>query len=532
MAVEIGRTPTPQSIAKAFRSRGFSESHEKFLEGEEAAVARLVGFYQQAQQELTRFMLSGETTKSDDEFYTQLLLQVNGQVAKLNGGSREWAEATLPTAFVAGAQLTGGEDFLFRPVHDRALRELSGYTLGLIRDTNEGIRRSVQQAVASGISTGISREELVQRIVDSGLQGGPWRDAATRAGVIARTETMRSYNAGNVSAIRETGTVAVTWHTARDEKTCPTCEPLDGRGFVMPGISDEDRAAAGVPAEWPQLEAVGQRGNVLKVPPRHPRCRCTVRARYRGDDGQLLGDVPVVEAEIRAQAASVRAPEPAPATSALDLREPLSLEQYAALNTRRVFTEALRQGVIETLEETPGGRLLADSLLKWQQTGSIARLRTAVWNRMNGIEQNDTANARADGIIGAIRGFPMELVPEQLHRGSTPKQSIESLLERYKPGAILDLNLTSFSSDRKKARAFAGDLPGMSNAPKRGQVSVVTRLIGPKHALPIQNTSKTYFFWKEKEWVSMGRFEVVDTRTTWSGGRQRVDVTIRQVIGP
>lgn len=358
MADELGvvtPVPNPQSEAREYRHpvftageeiyRGFDITHQTFLDGEGAALARLVGFYKQAQSELYAFMRSGGIgstaedqaaiaieleiertqrkvatteaeleaklarlkelerqsnalpvgrvvgpTASDTEYYGALLDQTRATMAKLRAGATEYLKGTLPVAFVEGAKLTGGRDFLFRPQHERALRYLSGYTLGLIRDTNDGILRGVQQAVGSALSTGITREELATRLIDSGLQPGPWRDAATRAAVIARTETMRAYNAGNVAAVRETGAVAVEWHTSQDERVCRICGPLDGQAFVLPGVSDEERAAGGVPSEWVTLEAVGVRGNVLKVPPRHPRCRCTVRARYRHDDGSMLGE--------------------------------------------------------------------------------------------------------------------------------------------------------------------------------------------------------------------------------------------------
>jgi hypothetical protein len=633
--------PQPISEAEAYFGRGFDEKHGRFLQSEEAATQRLMAFYEQARHEFEEWLTSGDTTESDREFFSELERQANQTLQRVSEGSVAWAADTLPAAFVQGA----GEDFLFRPVHDQALRSLSSYSLGLIVNTNDGIRRSIQQAIASALTTGISREELSRRIIASGLQPGPWKSVEIRAGVIARTETMRAYNAGNLTNITETAAPFVEWIASPDEKTCPICGERDGVKFRAPGfdplsagVATEDELQAAEPPEvkaarlteaaiakfgttddireagyitpdgkmldfsgrseasgyhqegdrWVPDEGqddylAGQRntdhrevgeGGVeamiehidsgfVRVMPQEDSLgleihlplgssqESTIRRQLRDfetltvDVADAEGDViysasnygvvgmtnarVLADAQNHAQMGSL-APEDA---SEAPRGAALTPEQYQALMPKRGGYQAkLRDQTLEALKTTEEGKLLADTLLKFQQTGSISRLRTAITNRISGAEQNETANARADGILGAIRGFPKELVPKELHRGSVVKQTMEELLARYTPGNMLDLNLTSFSSERRKARAFAGDVATGSRPPKRNEISVLTKLIGDKRALPIENTSKSYFFWGEREWVSVGRFEVVDVKKTWSDGRERLDVTVRQVDVP
>ena len=79
--------------------------------------------------------------------------------------------------------------------------------------------------------------------------------SATRAAVIARTETARAYALGSLAAWQVSGEVAASeWLTAGDELECPICAPLNGQQANL------GRPFAGG----------------LYFPPAHPNCRCAL----------------------------------------------------------------------------------------------------------------------------------------------------------------------------------------------------------------------------------------------------------------
>jgi hypothetical protein len=285
--VALARAPGPKSAAARTFAAGFSVKRRSFLDSETARTARLGGFYRQLRLEVEEYLRSGDTTASDEAFYGSLLRKVDVLLAgvKPKGSALgQW----VAQSFVEGVTLQGGE-VVAQPVHDQALRFLSGYALDLIQDTEAGVRRVIQQEVAQATAGSISRPELVERITASGLTEGPWRDVETRAMVIARTEQMRAYTAGNIAGIRSNGAVIGEWIAALDERVCPICSERDGGRFVLPGVSDEELLAAGVvPGKYERLGPVTQRG-IGSAPPAHPRCRCTLRARYRDEAGNVLG---------------------------------------------------------------------------------------------------------------------------------------------------------------------------------------------------------------------------------------------------
>jgi SPP1 gp7 family putative phage head morphogenesis protein len=87
---------------------------------------------------------------------------------------------------------------------------------------------------------------------------------ADRAETIARTETMRAANEGQIEAWQQaaetgllTGNESTEWITTPDDRLCPICEPLDGQTTALGGTFEVD-------------------GDRVSSPPAHPRCRCTV----------------------------------------------------------------------------------------------------------------------------------------------------------------------------------------------------------------------------------------------------------------
>lgn len=202
----------------------------------------------------------------------------------------------------------------------------------------------------------------------------------------------------------------------------------------------------------------------------------------------------------------------------------LSARQYEAMRPQNMWTTARREQILKELNATPEGKVLADTLGRFQDGGSIARLRTVIDKRIRGEEVPAMSAARADAVLGAIRNAPSGWAPKTLYRGISINGSYETVASRYQAGGTLDLSISSFSSDRKVAVAF--------QAPngKRKETKVMIELVGGNvKALPIQNLPKDQRLFREKEWVTAGRYRIVSVKRSPSGS---VLMRVEQVSGP
>lgn len=272
-----------------------------FLRDEEDSTARLMTFYQQARLEIGDYIgnLLGQLPQVDLDHYRSLQAGLDEILGELDAGAAKWADESISRAYVAGKTLSGTPDFT--TIHDEAVRALSRGTLDLITNTSADVRRAVQQEVSQALIGSIGGPELIARIMGSGLTAGPWKTIEERAGVIARTETMRAFNGGNMAGITESGAYLVRWITSEDERVCKVCGPRDGTVYRIAKIGDMlkgDVRIGDTDRDWlmarPRLDEIGG------PPPAHPRCRCTIAAHFRGPDGKVLGDPGAEDAAARA----------------------------------------------------------------------------------------------------------------------------------------------------------------------------------------------------------------------------------------
>jgi hypothetical protein len=227
-----------------------------------------------------------------------------------------------------------------------------------------------------------------------------------------------------------------------------------------------------------------------------------------------------------AQAAAQEAAREALAATRSSADAFLTRGQYDALTPTRAWSEEKRAEILSTLRETDEGKILADTLERFQDGGSIARLRTKIDQYLAGVEIDATSRSRAEALLNAIRNAPEDWAPDTLYRGMTVKGKLENVLAKYTPGGEpLDFNLTSFTSDRNVAKRFQQ----MTSKGSGNETRVMVELIGDgKRALPIQNLPRDSRLFKEKEWVSAGRYEIVEAKKS-SGS---VLLRIRQVGTP
>lgn len=207
--------------------------------------------------------------------------------------------------------------------------------------------------------------------------------------------------------------------------------------------------------------------------------------------------------DARSKVENLRVILPEPPEDAL-----LTREQYQVLTPERAWSAEKRDEILTTLRETPEGKVLADTLEKFQDGGSIARLRTKIDQFLEGAELDATSKARVEAVLDAIRNAPENWAPETLYRGMTVKGKLDNVLAKYVEGDTLDLSLTSFTSDRKVATKFQKMTSKGGN-----ETRIMVELVGEgKKAIPIQNLPKDHRLFREKEWVSAGRYEIVSAK--------------------
>lgn len=244
---------------------------------------------------------------------------------------------------------------------------------------------------------------------------------------------------------------------------------------------------------------------------RHGRERAVEVAQRQA--AEQARDLARLEAERVAQLARA-ADDARAAADAVKATGRLTREQYDALLPDRAWSDEKRQRILEALRSDENGRILADTLDRFQDGGSIARLRTNIGKRLAGEQLDRTTLARVDSLLDALRHAPTGDAPDVLYRGMTVKGKLDNVLAKYVEGDELDLSLTSFTTDRKVATKFQGLTSGSG-----GGTRVMVELVGPdKRLLPIQNLARDRRLFAEKEWVGGGRYRIVSAKKSPSGG--------------
>lgn len=129
-------------------------------------------------------------------------------------------------------------------IASRAAAWSRDHSAQLVRDLNNTSRRRIQDEIVRYYNNDITRQELINRI-DTVVYN------PQRARLIAETEITRANTQAERDALESAGlqnAFTGVWVTARDDRTCPICRPLEG--------TTKDN--------WPTY------------PPAHPGCRCFI----------------------------------------------------------------------------------------------------------------------------------------------------------------------------------------------------------------------------------------------------------------
>lgn len=152
---------------------------------------------------------------------------------------------------------------------DPAITEFVTNRTRLLGDSvNKETDKQLRAELAEGINAGESVPELMARI--ERVYGAA---AGYRAERIARTETIRAESYASQAAWQQSGLVEKKeWYTAKDERVCEYCGPMNGRVVTLDALYFEDGDTY-----------TGASGGTLKVsygdvdgPPLHVSCRCTL----------------------------------------------------------------------------------------------------------------------------------------------------------------------------------------------------------------------------------------------------------------
>ncbi|MBI5789191.1 MAG: minor capsid protein [Candidatus Schekmanbacteria bacterium] len=144
---------------------------------------------------------------------------------------------------------------VFQLVDTQALDFMTNFNIQLAGEVSRELKDGINQVISLGISTGKGAPDIVKdlggvikdREVFRRAGKTVFKTAQTRMTLIARTETIRAHNQGQIKFYHTVGIEKVVWQTAEDERTCPECASLDGQVY-------------------PLAKFVG--------PPKHPDCRC------------------------------------------------------------------------------------------------------------------------------------------------------------------------------------------------------------------------------------------------------------------
>lgn len=341
-------------------------------------------------------------------------------------------------------------------------------------------------AVRSGFD---AREPFIS--MWNALQNGVPFDEARLAGQRRAEAMLRTYM---TSTARRTGdhyltSIGVTrarWRRIPDSRACPWCILVSGQLYKSAESADFG----------------------------HRNCGCTVLPAVEG-----------LKAEAISRAAAAEVPQPpqqeAPETQAAPVERErgsvLTEAQYQLLKPG--WNLPKQRQTVSGLRATPEGRLLHDTL-KGFQSGTnrqIPLLRTNIEKRLTGQPLEPGAQKRVDNLLNAIRESPIE-PPKMLYRGMRLDGSPEAVIARYSKADTLDLNLSSFSSDKALAKDFTIKGAGQKGPKTKTQTGVLIELEGGGvKALPIENIAPSRVFANEREWISGGRFAVDSVTQTKDG---------------
>jgi SPP1 gp7 family putative phage head morphogenesis protein len=263
MRASISPVPQQLNVKKKLQNQ-----NERIVLGEKAWEAMIKiqsPFEEKYKNEISKYFhgLRGRTLKNISEklFQKKGILEKDKEVGMifdlLTPMQRELLEKSGRLALL---RLGLENDFDFtEDVSD----SLDGYDLMLA----EGIAKTTEAELSKLISEANDEGLSINAITEKINEYFNFADEV-RAERIARTETIRTSNAGMVSAWNQSGIVSgKEWYTAQDERTCEACAEMDGQTTELnEAYFYEGDEFMGMAIDF---RDIGE-------PPLHANCRCVL----------------------------------------------------------------------------------------------------------------------------------------------------------------------------------------------------------------------------------------------------------------
>lgn len=176
-------------------------------------------------------------------------------------------------------------------------------------------------------------------------------------------------------------------------------------------------------------------------------------------------------------------------------------KQYRAMVPTGVYSEEHKEKLLKTLESTKEGKVLADTMIHFQEHEYVKPFRKDIEGVLSGESLPSGRHERAQVFLDAVKHAPPDLAPPKVYRGMTLAEP-PPVKGMYEPGTTHNFAVASFSSSREVSESY------QRMTADRGNISVMVELSGDKKLLPIENLSKNEQLFGEHEWVGSGKFKV------------------------
>lgn len=348
---------------------------------------------------------------------------------------------------------------------------IAEHFIDVVKTIGPSTAERVVEQLAMGTGRGESIPELAQRVTQS---FGVARSNATR---IVRTET---HGAAELTTFKSVGAVADAgfsiekkWLDTSDARTRKTHKTA-GNGDWIP--MDQPFSVGVALLEYP-----GAHGPAHEV----INCRCSVEYRVSDHASVPPTRTPPVPDATPVQALAT---ESAVKQTWNDLTEKVRYSEKRAKELRKRLTDEGYGDFVETIKA-------------WQY-GGTDKIHRQLKSALGGGKMSTEAREIIQGIRAAPQSAP------QLFRGTFAPKGVDTLQKEYVNGETFDLAPKSFSTEAPIGLIFAGQQQGTKAGTK-----ILYQLTSKSKGIPVQNLSETRALFSEKEWISGGRYKILDSYT-------------------
>lgn len=247
-------------------------------------ILKLIRLYSKAQETLVKLIAEHEARGTLTMYEESLLEQVERKLERLRIESMKWAQQVIPKEYmqgIIGVAAALSEQYgievpgynAFSRLHTRAIdilvrnttEDLVDATNFVGRQIRDNIRQAGLETIAQKVATGSTvrqaKRNLVEKLVDQGLNGirdkrGRMISLDAYAATVARSTTREATNTATINHLKalDYDLVKMSSHAT----TCPVCAVLQGRVYSLTGNTHG----------YPVLtRAFGSHANI------HPNCR-------------------------------------------------------------------------------------------------------------------------------------------------------------------------------------------------------------------------------------------------------------------